>query len=168
MIKTGSEVATTIHPTEGLTRWSPFDEFSDLRHRMEELFSRAFGYTPLSNLIPNEPMTFEPVVDIYEVDSKLDLFVSLPGYKPEFIVVNATQGAVTIKGERKCLYDENAIARRQGWVAASNNFSVTYTLPCEIAPNMVKALFENGILHLEMPKSERAVTRSVKVKVQPV
>src|SRR5262245_16471114 len=98
---TKSDVPIVPHVSEGLPRWSPFEEFGELRHRFDDLFSRAFGYTPLSRLIPNEPMTFEPVIDLYETETNLELYVSLPGFKPEMINVNVTPTFVLISGERK-------------------------------------------------------------------
>lgn len=167
MTRTGNEVATPVVTNEPITRWSPFDEVSELRHRMDDLFNRSFGYTPLSRLLPSEPPVFEPIFDLYELENQIDAFVMLPGYTPESIHVNATLKSVNIVAEKKCLYDEKAFVRRQGWVAAPGSINVNYTLPCEIAPNMVKAHFVNGILHLVMPKSETAVTKSFKVSVQP-
>ena len=64
MVKTfGEGTAVTRVPEGGFARWGVFDEFAELRHKMDELFSRSFGYTPLSRLLPNEPYVYEPIVD---------------------------------------------------------------------------------------------------------
>jgi|YelNatPaOPRAMG01_1025707.scaffolds.fasta_scaffold198997_2 HSP20 family protein len=148
---------------------SPWEEIEDLRRHMDDLFSRVFGYTPLSRLIPSGP-AFEPAVDLYETDDKVMLYATLPGFSPDAIHVETTPDTVTIQGERKALFDsenQKAVAHRQGWVASEGSFSVSYTLPCEIDPNKVKATFRNGVLELDMPKSEHAKTKAVKIKVQP-
>lgn len=151
---------------EALTRWSPWEELADIRHRMEELFSRAFGYTPLSRLIPGEPGVFEPDVDLYETNEKVILMAATPGFKPEEIKVEATPDTIQIEGERKALFeDEKAVQHRGGWLSGSSRFSLSYTLPTEIDPNKVKATFSNGVLQLEMPKTERARAKGVKVNV---
>lgn len=165
MIKT-NDAPMVPHVSEGLTRWNPFDEFGELRHRFDDLFARAFGYTPLSRLIPNETMTFEPVIDMYETEKNVDLYVSLPGFKPEMINVNVTPNYVAVEGERKVFCEEKAVVRRQGWVSSACNFSVTYTLPVEVIPKEVKAIFENGILHLILPKTVKAIETNVKVPVK--
>jgi len=160
---------TALAPrTEGeVVRWSPWEEMENIRHRMEELFSRAFGYTPLSRLIPSEPGVFEPAIDLYETDEKILLFAAVPGYTPEEIKVEATPETITLEGERKPLYeDEKAVQHRWSWLSGASRFSVCYTLPTEIDPNKVKATFCNGVLRLEMPKTEAAKTKSVKVSVK--
>lgn len=151
----------------GLARWSPWDEFAELRHRMDDLFSQAFGYTPLSRLIPTETMEFEPAVDIYEVNDKVLVFASIPGFEPKQINLEVTPETITFTGERKAIYeDEKAVSHRVSGLSGQCNFKFYYTLPVEIDPNKVKATYTNGILKLEMPKTERARTKSVKVNVQ--
>ena len=150
-----------------LTRWSPWDEFTALRRQMDDLFSRSFGYTPLSHLLPSEPRMFEPDVDIYETDDQVRVFAAVPGYAPDQINVEATNNTLTIQGQRKPLYeDENAKAHRQSWQGGFSQFNVYYTLPAEIDPNRVKATFRNGILELEMPKTEPTRLKGIKVNVQ--
>jgi HSP20 family protein len=150
----------------GVTRWSPWDEMTDLRHRMDELFSRAFGYTPLSHLIPADAGEFEPPVDIHEADDRFVAHLSLPGYVTKDINLEATPNAIQIAGERKTLYDDDkAVPHRKSGVSNSGSFRFTYELPSEIDPNKVKATFSNGVLHVEMPKTERARSKGVKVNI---
>jgi HSP20 family protein len=142
---------------------------TELRHRMDDLFTRAFGYTPLSRLIPGEAVEFEPQVDLHENEDQIVAFASIPGFEPKQINVETTPEALTITGEREALYtDEKAVAHRVSGLSGKCSFRFYTTLPAEIDPNKVKATFHNGILKLEMPKTERARTRSVKVNVQAV
>lgn len=161
----GEGTAVARVPEGGLARWGVFDEFAELRHKMDELFSRAFGYTPLSRLLPNEPFVYEPIVDIYETDAAVEFYAAIPGFVPENIKVEATPESICIQGERKPLYSEKAIVIRQGWVAYPVNFCCDYTLPVEIDPNNVKATFQNGVLHLIMKKTEMARKHVVPVTV---
>src|SRR5579859_5410549 len=97
--------ALTTRPEGAVTTWNPWSEMADLRRRMDDLFSQAFGYTPLSRLIPSEFQAMEPEVDIHETDNAFQMLCSLPGYKPEQIDVQATDNTITIQGERKALFD---------------------------------------------------------------
>jgi HSP20 family protein len=170
MVKTNSEAGALTRPVEGnLIRWNPFEELSDLRHRVDDVFARAFGYTPLSRMIPTEPFSyeFEPDVDIYMSDEAVEVFAALPGYKPEEITVEAEPGMLFIKGERKPIFGERVEPVRQSWVTTAKCFSAKYSLPVEIDPNTVKAVFHDGVLHLTLMKTERARSKSVKVKILP-
>ena len=147
------------------SRWSPWSEMSELRRQMDDLFSRAFGYTPLSSMISGESMN-DPDVDIYETDDQIVVTAAVPGYTPEQIQVEATEDAILIQGERQPVYEnDKAVQHRQSRAHGYNRFSVSYTLPKEIDPNRVNATFRNGILHLEMPKTEQARSRPVKINI---
>jgi HSP20 family protein len=152
----------------GVTTWNPWNEMAEMRRQMDELFSRAFGYTPLSRMIPALPSDLnEPDVDIYETDDRVRLDAALPGFAPDQINVEVTADTVSIQGERKTFNeDEKAVQHRQSRMSGFTRFSASYSLPAEIDPNRVKANFRDGILHLEMPKTEQARTKGVKIRVE--
>jgi len=151
----------------GLNRWGQWNELNEVRRQMDDLFSRAFGYTPLSHLIPGDGQALEPDVDIFETEDKVVVYCALAGYTPNDINVEATTNTITIRGERRPFVEhEKARHYRRGWVSAFNQFSATYTLPTEIDPKQVKATFRDGVLQLEMPKTEQARTKAIKVNVQ--
>ena len=150
----------------GLSPWSPWNAIEDMHRQMDDLFGHAFGFTPLSQLIPSETGSFEPAVDLYETDNELRLSAALPGFAPENIQVEATGSTVTIQGQRESLpQDEKAVTHRRSWMSSASNFSVSYTLPVEIDPNNVKATFRHGVPELELPKAESARPRGVKVDI---
>jgi HSP20 family protein len=166
-----NETSTAVvrRPESGITRWSPWEELTELRHRMDDLFARAFGYTPLSRMLPGERMEFEPEVDLHETDDQIVAIASIPGFEPKQINVEATSETITITGERQSLYEEDkAVAHRVSGLSGKCSIRFYATLPSEIDPNKVKATFHNGILKLEMPKTERARAKNVKVNVQAV
>jgi len=150
-----------------LTYWTPLTEFNEMRQRMDDLFARMFGYTPLTNLIPAEWQENEPKVDIHETAELFQVLASLPGYTPDQIHVEATDNSITIRGERPALVDqEKATTHRDNGLSGSSQFQFAYTLPTEIDPNKVQATFKNGVLSLELPKTERARSKSVGVAIQ--
>ena len=153
-------------PSAGMTRWSPWDEFSSLRRQMDDFFTRAFGYTPLSQMIPSDLRGGEPDIDVHETPDKVLVFAALPGYSPDQIDVEATTDSIRISGERSALHDDSEGRGRTGRVTSSSRFNVQLMLPEEVDPNKVNARFENGVLRIEMPKTERAQHKGVKVNVQ--
>lgn len=164
--KTSSSTALARRGEGAVARFSPWTAMENLRREMDELISRAFGYTPLSHLISEEKAHLEPAVDIYETENEVLALVALPGMTPEQVHVEATSDSIYIRGERKPFFvDEKATLYCQGWVNASGEFSVHYTLPVEIDPNKVKATFTNGILEIRMPKAEYARPKGVKIEV---
>jgi len=151
----------------GLTRWNPWDEFSTLRSRMDDLFNRSFGYTPLTGIMTTGLHTHEPALDIYTTDDQVIVYCTLPGYTSEDVHVEATADYVTIYGERKSIPNiDKAVAEQSSGQLGESRFRVQCSLPCEVDPRKVKAFFKNGILNVEMPKSETARLKAVKVPVR--
>jgi HSP20 family protein len=167
-VNTPETVPAVRPPETPLSRWHPFDEFNELWRRMEDLFSRNSGYTPLSRLIPGDPFTFEPTVDIFEKDGYVELIAAVPGFVPENIKVEATPEYILIQGERQNLHEEKGVPYRQRWASSAANFCVNYAMPVEIDPLNVKAVLKDGMLRVTVPKVETARVRSIPVTVETV
>lgn len=155
----------------GLTVNSPRTEIARIQDQMDHLMNRVFGYSPsafpfLRNGFAGDLLEFAPPVDLYETDSTIKLFAELPGYKPDQVTVETTGDTFTITGEKKALYEDgNASARQRGGVASAGRFRLTGSLPGEIDPKQAKATFANGVLELEMPKTEQARAQTVKIPI---
>ena len=167
MITKNPEVAPIVRRADVSTFRNPWNEFQEMRHGMDDLFSRYFGYTPLSRLIPEEAPVFEPVVDIYETAEELLFFVAVPGFELKYIDVSVNADMLFVHGTRKpwiALPEDVRIYRRSGLVE-NEQFTFNYTLPVPVDPDKVKATFHNGVLELHLPKIEAAKTRTIKVNI---
>lgn len=167
MVRTPESTAVAPRkPEAGMTRWNPWDELAEMRRHLDEIFARPFGFTPLSRLIPSETMEFEPPVDIYESADMVTMYVALPGYTAENIQVEVQPESVSVTGEKKPIVEtDKAVPYRTSGLVGSTCFSIAYSLPAEIDTSKVSASFKEGMLVLEMPKTEVEKAKTVKVKV---
>ncbi|MDO8682357.1 MAG: Hsp20/alpha crystallin family protein [Armatimonadota bacterium] len=151
-----------VEPT--IARFDPWAELEHMRTRMDEMFSRMFGYTPLSRLIG--PATFEPAVDICESPDSVFINVYVPGLSKDEVDLNVTSDSITISGEWKHPHveGENIVCRVTG--LSSGKFSVSYDLPAEIDPNKCKAVYKDGVLQVTLPKTETSKTKPIKINVE--
>jgi HSP20 family protein len=135
---------------------------------VDDFFSRAFGYTPLSTLIPNGGgLGLQPEADIFETNDKVIVVCPMPGFEANQINVQATDQTITIEAERKPLVEsDTARPYRLGPLSSMSRCQASFNLPDEINPGQITASFKNGVLHIEAPKSERARHKSVKVSVR--
>lgn len=145
--------------------WSPMEELTSLRRQMDDLFTRSFGYTPLAQLIPADAMHFEPPCEIANLDNKVQIHAAVPGFKAEEIQIEATADRVTITGERKALTTEMGVESERGWLTRESRFTLICDLPAEIDPSKSKAIVQDGMLSLDLPKTERAKAKTVKIAV---
>ncbi|WP_071892455.1 Hsp20/alpha crystallin family protein [Hymenobacter sp. PAMC 26628] len=101
---------------------------------------------------------FSPQVDAYETEKGYQVEVALPGLKQNDIKVDFRQGRLTISGERSFRNDQND--RRYHVVESSyGSFQRSFQLPDTVNPSQIEATFEDGILHVTVPKDEQKTMR---------
>jgi HSP20 family protein len=103
-----------------------------------------------------------PAVNMTEEDSEIKVKVQVPGIKPENIEVEVEEGTLTLSGEtiEETQEEKGNFLRRE---IAHGKFYRHLHLPANVLPDKAKAEFENGILTVTLPKSEK--TRRHKIKV---
>lgn len=152
-----------------LTQWEPFGEMSrepfegmlSLRDAMNRLLEESFiGPTRFGTLGRAFP------VDVRETDSDYVIEASLPGIKPNEMQVTATQNTVTIRATRK--HEEKTektgkYVRRERY---EGEFSRTIGLPGPVDPSRITATYEQGVLAVQVPKTEAAKSKEIKVQVK--
>ena len=141
--------------------WEPFREMMSLREAMNRLFEESF-LRP-GALGSSQEGGLSTPLDVYETDNSIILKAAVPGVKPEDLDVSITGDVLTIKGEYK---EEQEPPQKRSYIRQElryGSFSRTLTLPTAIDANNIKASFDDGILSLEMPKTQAVKPKSVKI-----
>ena len=101
---------------------------------------------------------FSPQADAFETEKGYQVEVALPGMKREEIKVDFHQGRLTISGERQFKNEQND--RRYHLVeSAYGSFHRSFQLPDTVEPRQIQAQFEDGVLHVMVPKDEQKTMR---------
>jgi HSP20 family protein len=145
-----------------LSRWNPFKEMEDLHRRMGSLF-----HLPLHRGDGRESITvseWAPVVDIIEDEKGYLIKADLPEVNKADVKVTVENGVLTITGERK--FEKEEKGKRYHRIERSyGSFERSFTLPDDADPNSVKAEFKEGLLRVNLGKSEHAKPKLVDVKI---
>jgi HSP20 family protein len=105
-----------------------------------------------------------PSVDVSETDGDYQIKAELPDVKKEDVKVTVENGVLTIQGERKQEKEEKG--KKYHRVERSyGSFVRSFTLPDLVDEEKVKAEFKDGVLNLQLPKSEKAKPKAIEVKV---
>ncbi|MFW6184045.1 MAG: Hsp20/alpha crystallin family protein [Chloroflexota bacterium] len=145
-----------------LTRWNPFREMLELRNEMDRLFEGTF---PEPQLRRNVRMTWGPALDVIETEEAFVVKASVPGIAPDDLDITLVDNVLTIKGQRQAEeLDEGEIYHLQEHSYGA--FSRSITLPVSVEADEVQAQYDNGILHLFVPKTEEVRPRRIPVNVQ--
>ncbi|MDX1776666.1 MAG: Hsp20/alpha crystallin family protein [Desulfobulbales bacterium] len=142
--------------------WKPFDELTTLRHEMDTLWDRLFPETPhRERFVTHEWL---PSIDLKETKDKLVVKAELPGLDAKDVELSLTDDILTIRGEKKGeekTKDEHLffVERYYG------KFERKIKLPALVKTGEIDATFKKGILTVNLPKSEEAKKKEIKIKV---
>lgn len=102
-------------------------------------------------------------LDIYHTDKEIVIIAPIAGIREEDIQLAITDDVLVIKGERKQkeeVPETNYYTKECFW----GSFSRSIVLPLEADSKEITATFENNILEIRIPKSEKEHTKIIKIK----
>ena len=149
----------------GMIRKPGRDPMLDLLYNLERRMGRVF----------NEPLFFEspevtaatawtPVVDILDEPEFLRITAEIPGVKPGDVKISVEGNVLTIAGTKEQVAEEKA-EKVYRYERSFGTFERSFTLPATVDAEHIKATCDNGVLHLILPKVEKAKPRLVKVEL---
>ena len=146
-----------------------FDPMLDLLFRLERRMGRLFE--PFGTMVewntPEAAATpWMPLVDIFEEAEFIRLVAELPGVTPENVHIAVEGNLLTIKGNKEQVADEKA-EKVHRYERTYGAFERRFTLPATVAPDKIKATYDNGVLTVLLPKMEAAKPHLIKVEVAP-
>lgn len=105
--------------------------------------------------------TYVPDVDIYETPESLWLSVDLPGVDETSVQVNLSNGVLSIDGQ-VTLKDYDELSPRYTEYGIGN-FARRFSVSTEVDTARIAGRMRNGVLELELPKTERAKPRQIPI-----
>jgi HSP20 family protein len=144
-----------------IIKWDPWRDIDDMFDR----YTRQVGLPRSGSQEVVTTGDWTPRVDIAETDKEFVIKAEIPEVKKEDVKVTVDSGVLTIRGERKQEKEEKGkkfhrIERRYG------SFTRSFTLPDNIDENTIKASFNEGMLKLQIPKTEEVKPKAIEVKVE--
>jgi HSP20 family protein len=146
-----------------MIRWDPARDLMSLRQAMDKLFEESVIRPPGFTL---EIGSGNIPVDVFQTENEVVVKATIPGVKPEEVDVSISGDVLTIKAERK----EEEETKEKDYLRRESRygmFSRSVTLPVNVQADKAEANFDNGILTLNLPKSEQAKPRQIKVQSKP-
>jgi HSP20 family protein len=139
------------------TAWSPLDRLSSLR----DLFDSAFA---LASSAPAWQREWAPALDVLEDDQNIRVDLELAGMKKDDFDISLENDVLTISGERRQedQAGEGESFRRERFFG---RFTRSITLPVPVKADQVSAKYQDGVLHITLPKSEEAKPKKIAVEL---
>ena len=98
-----------------------------------------------------------PAINIKETPQNYEVEVAAPGMRKEDFKVELDGNSLTISSERSCQNEEKEDERYSRKEFSYQSFQRTFTLQKDVVDvEKIEAKYENGLLHLLIPKKEEA------------
>jgi HSP20 family protein len=143
-----------------VTRWDPWGEMLSLREAMNRLLEDSYVRPVGGNAVQSSGNL---ALDIWQDQDSIEVTAALPGLKPEDVDITIQGDVLLIRAEQK-----QQTERKQGNYLVrerrSGSFSRAVQLPVMVDADKANAEFQNGVLHLTLPKAESVKPRSIRVQ----
>ncbi|WP_424357825.1 Hsp20/alpha crystallin family protein [Methanocella sp. MCL-LM] len=143
--------------------WDPFDEFRRMQYRMNRMFDELPELFEPSDLPAQQEMAQVPYVDVMDRDTEVIITADLPGVDKSDIQINVRGSMVEISAEKKAAHEqkeEGYLRRERGY----NRFYRAIRLPTQVDDTKAHASFNNGVLEITLPKSEKRPGSNIPIK----
>jgi HSP20 family protein len=138
---------------------------TSLQEEMNRLFEHFYNGTQAYLTDWDEGALAAPSIDITENGNSFKINAELAGIDPKNVTLEVSNGALTLKGERKAdekEEGENYLRREISY----GSFTRTIALPETANSDNAKATFKNGILTVDIPKKPEAQQKPKKVEIK--
>jgi HSP20 family protein len=128
-----------------------------LRREIDRLFDDAFTGR-------RGGATWTPAVDIHETSKELRIDFELPGIRPEDVEIDVENGMLTVRGEKTAERKEEDEEGRYHLVERSyGSFFRSFQLPQGVDEQQIGADFDQGVLHVRIPKAALPQPRRIQI-----
>ena len=138
---------------------TPYPATDPLRPLLDDFLGSGWG-----GRLAGLDMLRTPEADVMESGDEIRVTMELPGMRPEEVEVGLEDNVLTVSGEKK--EERREEDRDNRWHLSERRygrFSRSFMLPREVEQEQVRASFENGVLTVTVPKSERARPRRIEI-----
>ena len=147
---------------KAMQKRSELSPIETIRREMDRFFD---DIVPFSHKGGNGGMRMElwaPDTDVSETDDDYTISVDLPGITKKDVEVSYKDNRLTISGKREHEEEEEKkdYLRRERY---RGSFTRSFTLPSEVKEEDIKARFKDGVLKVQVPKSEVRKPKTVAI-----
>jgi HSP20 family protein len=95
---------------------------------------------------------YQPRVDVFENADELLLLADVPGASPDSVNIRYEDELLTLQAQRTAANGPNLRYER------------AFSLPESVDPEKISAELKQGVLHVHLPKAEKAKPRTIQIQ----
>jgi HSP20 family protein len=141
-----------------VTRWDPFREMALMRNWMDRMFEEG-GFAGRGG---EQEGAGQVALDVAEDDNNFIVRASIPGINPDDVEITLQNDVLTIRGQSS---QENEQKNERFHLRERHfgSFTRSIVLPTAVNRNEIDATCENGVLTIQLPKSQEQKPRRISI-----
>lgn len=137
--------------------------FSSFFSDIDRMFENDMFLMPMHlNRFANDTM---PAANLRETDKEYAIELAVPGMKRDDFNIEVDEHMLSVS----CQREENINEEKDDYTRREYNyssFSRTFRLPETVVADKIKAQYDNGVLHITVPKAEQKEQRRKRINVE--
>ena len=124
-----------------------------LSQEVDRLFDELI-YRPWGSSLRSKAKEWNPELDLYETEDAFIVEVDLPGVKEKDVSVHIEDGDLVLAGLRVCerVTEHSSFHRHE---RREGQFVRRLRLPTSVAQDKIRAVFQDGVVRMTLPKLPR-------------
>lgn len=143
-----------------VTRYDPVGRIFNLREDFDDIVKDFFaGFSNVS-----ATRGIYPLLDIREDKEKYIIGVEIPGVEKKDLKISVKKEKLIIQGEKR----EEKKREEESYLRVERsygNFMRSVSLPTGVDQSKITAKYNNGVLKITLPKTEKGKAKEVEVKI---
>lgn len=134
----------------------------NLQGEVNRLFESLFPETMMDDDGERASAIWSPRMDLTEAEDRYHLHVDLPGVSKEDVSIQVEDERLSIRGKRH----EETTTESEDMVRKERSFGTFYRaigLPRSVNEENITATFDNGVLSIEIPKTEKSKAKEISI-----
>ena len=132
-----------------------------LQTDIENMFNHMFGH----NESTRSECCLVPPTNVAEKENGFDIVMELPGVSADDISIEFSDDQLQVSGEKKVEPIEEGVNLHFD-ERCGGKFERKFEFPTQVDFEKIEAEFENGLLLIQLPKSERVKPRKISINVK--
>jgi HSP20 family protein len=152
-----------------MATWSAFDDWDALRREIDRAFERAGPQAQQqyrTAFLPGRAARQYPLINLYEDPEAVYVEALAPGCDPAAFNLTVVGNMLTLSGEKLRAAGD---VKPEAWhreERAAGKFTRNIELPIDMDESKLGASYKNGLLLVNLAKSEKAKPRQISVHVE--
>jgi HSP20 family protein len=136
---------------------------NDLQREIDRVFGEFFPSREGGDESTSRQAVWAPRTDLVETEDSYRLHLDVPGLSKEDLNINYKDNQLTVSGERTSDRTEEG----EEYVRVERSFGQFYrafTLPRTVNAENITASYDNGVLTISVPKTEKEKSRQIEIQ----